>query len=236
MKRKKIILKKYKAVCLIFSVAILIGLLIACNSGGEATAIKEIHIGLHKNNHLQIQADVLTAGLCNAFIEYWPTGEGEKKKYVSLPSLNKDKHSLLLLNISPHTSYSYRVIIEKNGVKTESKIYNFESVDLPPWLQDQFKDTSVQTNRLPNEFRNGLMLMNKRETPGMLYLVNYEGKLRWYHTINGTGFKVSHFTKDKTILSILGTNDEPTSYGSEILEVNLTGDTILHLKKNQNDF
>jgi outer membrane protein assembly factor BamB len=53
--------------------------------------------------------------------------------------------------------------------------------------------------------------------------------------IDGTGFKVSHFTKDKTIISILGTNDEPTSYGSEILEVNLLGDTILHLKKGQGD-
>jgi len=49
------------------------------------------------------------------------------------------------------------------------------------------------------------------------------------------GVKVTHFTKDRTILSILGTNDDPTSYGREILEVNLRGDTLVHLKKGQGD-
>jgi arylsulfate sulfotransferase len=54
--------------------------------------------------------------------------------------------------------------------------------------------------------------------------------------IDRLGFKVLHFTKDNTLLSILGRNDEPTSYGSEILEINLLGDTLLHLKKGQGDF
>ena len=229
-------LKRYRYIYLTTWLGAIVCFLNACTNGNGAAIIREIHIGLHNNNHLQVQADVFTESACDAYVEYWPHDAGEQQKSSSLTSLNKEKHSLLLLNITPHTSYDYRIVLEKNGTKTESKIYNFESVDLPPWLQDQFKDTAVRANFLPAEFRNGLMLMNKRETPGMLYMVNYKGDLRWYHTINGTGFKVAHFTKDKTILSILGTNDEPTSYGSEILELNLTGDTILHLKKNQNDF
>ena len=47
---------------------------------------------------------------------------------------------------------------------------------------------------------------------------------------------MTHFTKDETIIAILGKNDEPTSYGSEILEINLEGDTLTHLKKGQGDF
>ncbi len=80
------------------------------------------------------------------------------------------------------------------------------------------------------------MLFNKRETPGLAYIADYKGRIRWYHMIGDTGLKVIHFTKDKTLLGILGTNDEPTSYGSEILEINLLGDTLLHLKKGQGDF
>jgi hypothetical protein len=54
--------------------------------------------------------------------------------------------------------------------------------------------------------------------------------------VDGTGVKVTHFTKDKTILSILGGNDQPTSYGNEMLEITLNGDTVCHLKKGQADF
>jgi len=53
--------------------------------------------------------------------------------------------------------------------------------------------------------------------------------------VDGTGFKVTHFTRNGTIVSILGRNDEPTSYGSEILEINLGGDTLAYLKKGMGD-
>ena len=103
------------------------------------------------------------------------------------------------------------------------------------WLQDQFKYSCTQPELLPATFKEGFMLMNKRETPGLLYIVDTKGRLRWYHMVDGTGVKVAHFTADRTILSILGKSDEPTSYGSEILEINLAGDTLLHLKKGQGD-
>ncbi len=41
--------------------------------------------------------------------------------------------------------------------------------------------------------------------------------------------------KIKPSFLFLATNDEPTSYGSSILEVNLIGDTILYLKKGMGD-
>ena len=104
------------------------------------------------------------------------------------------------------------------------------------WLQDQFKASKAFQELIPKEFKNGLMLVNKRDAPGITYLVDYKGRIRWYHMMDGEGVKVTHFTKDKTIISILGTNDEPTSYGSQILEINLLGDTVSYLKKGQGDF
>ena len=89
---------------------------------------------------------------------------------------------------------------------------------------------------LPKNFTNGFLVLNKRESPGFTYIVDTKGRLRWYNMAENIGVKVTHFTNDKTILSILGTNDDPTSYGREILEMNLYGDTILDLKKGEADF
>ena len=207
-----------------------------CFSPG-GNIIKEINIGLHNNNELKIQIDVTTTEQAEVYAEYWTDSSNQSIEKVSPAISTKSvSHSLVLCNIIPKTNYSFHIITVKNGVKHVSKIYTFQSHNLPMWLQDQFKYFCDSPQLLPNEFKNGLMLLNKRETPGIAYIVDYKGRLRWYHMFETTGLKVTHFTKDKTILSILGTNDEPTSYGNEILEINLLGDTLLHLKKGQEDF
>jgi len=217
-------------VLLVFTVV-----LFGCLANGGRN-IKEIHIGLHNNNALKIQVDVLTASAVDAYGEYWPENNGGNGKMQSNISKNSVSHSLVFCNLVPKTNYDYHIITIDNGVKTISKTYNFKSHDLPMWLQEQFKAINTFPQLIPADFKNGLMLVNKRYAPGIAVLADYKGQIRWYHTVDGMGFKVAHFTKDHTILSILGTNDEPTSYGSQILEVNLMGDTILNLKKGQGDF
>src|SRR6185503_6134706 len=168
------------------------------------------------------------------FAEYW-ADSNSTRKYVSSVSAGGLYHPLVLGNILPQTGYSFRVVTERDGVRKESKVYPFRSRALPMWLQDQFKYSCTRPELLPGVFKEGFMLMNKRETPGLLYIVDVRGRLRWYHMVDGTGVKVAHFTANRTIISILGKSDEPTSYGSEILEINLSGDTLLHLKKGQGD-
>jgi len=204
------------------------------NSGGNI--IKEINIGLYKNNELRIQVDVSTTDPADAYVEYWPTKDSVGGKQTSSVSKNALSHRLILCNIIPKTDYVYHIITVASGAKKVSKNYTFKSHDLPMWLQEQFKAINTFPKLIPAEFKDGLMLVSKRYAPGIAYLVDYQGRIRWYHMVDGVGFKVAHFTKDHTILSILGTNDEPTSYGSQILEVNLLGDTLLHLKKGQGDF
>lgn len=197
--------------------------------------VKEIRIGLHNNNRLQIQVNVETDAPASVYAEYWKQKGGER--FVSDTSVDKTDHKLVLCNISPETDYAYRLIIEKDGKKTISKTYTFKSEPLPMFLLEQFRADSVKSVKLPPRFNEGLMLINKRYSPGVAYLVNNKGVIRWYHMVDGSlGFKVVHFTKWHTIIGILGGNDEPTSYGHEILEVNLLGDTILDLKKGQGDF
>lgn len=214
-------------------------IILACTAvagcaGGNRNIIKEINVGLHNNNELKIQIDVITSEPVDAYAEYWTSADTLKK--VSQVSKNGEKHVFILCNISPQTNYSYHIVTARNGARSISKTYTFSSHELPLFLQDQFKAKSASAQGIPAEFKDGLMLINKRYAPGVAYLVDYKGQIRWYHMIDGLGFKVIHFTKDRTLLSILGRNDEPTSYGSEILEINLNGDTLLHLKKGQGDF
>lgn len=204
-----------------------------CGSG--AGVVTEIRVGLHDNNVLKIELNVTTSSPVTAYAEYWADSAGEGTLMRSPVAGQATEHRLVLCNILPSTDYSYR-IVTGSGAGSHGKVFHFRSQDLPFWLKEQFQAHLDSLHELPAVFRDGFMLMNKRETPGVAYMVDYLGRLRWYHMVDGTGIKVTHFTKDKTILSILGRNDEPTSYGSEILELNMQGDTVLHLRKGQGDF
>ncbi|WP_427872752.1 aryl-sulfate sulfotransferase [Flavobacterium sp. MMS24-S5] len=209
--------------------------LLALASCSNNQIISNINIGTHGNNELKIQIDVTTNDQAQVYAEYWSDKKGTQSKITSPISKSGLKHSLVLCNITPETNYSFQLITVQNGNKQTSKVYTFKSRKLPEWLQKQFKANCPKPELLPENFKKGFLLLAKRETPGTAYIVDYKGNLRWYHTLEGTGFKVTHFTKEQTILSILGTNDEPTSYGSEILEINLQGDTLTHIKKGQGD-
>jgi outer membrane protein assembly factor BamB len=204
-----------------------------CNNYSDI--IKDIHIGLHNDNQLRVQIDVTTIKDAEVYVEYWPDSAKDEKLATST-SKKGLQHSVVLTNILADTKYDFQVHTIRDDKKQDSKVYNFQSEKLAPWLQEQFKAVCPMPQLLPANFSSGFMVLNKREAPGLTYIVDAKGRLRWYNMVDGTGIKVTHFTKDKTIISILGKNDEPTSYGSEILEVNLNGDTVLHLKKGTADF
>ncbi|MDP5199997.1 aryl-sulfate sulfotransferase [Flavobacterium sp. DG2-3] len=209
--------------------------LLSLASCSKNQIISNINIGTHGNNELKIQIDVTTNDQAQVYAEYWSDKKGIQNKITSPISNSGLKHSLVLCNIIPETNYSFQIVTVQGSDKKTSKVYTFKSRKLPEWLQKQFKANCPKPELLPANFKKGFMLLAKRETPGTAYIVDYKGNLRWYHTLEGTGFKVAHFTKEQSILSILGTNDEPTSYGSEILEINLQGDTLTHIKKGQGD-
>ena len=209
--------------------------IVSC-SKNQGNQIKNIIIGIHGNNELKIQIDVTTNDDVQVFAEYWSDKNGQKNKITTPISKKGLTHSLVLINITPETNYSYQLVTVQGQEKKTSKVYTFKSRTLPEWLQKQFKANIPKPELLPQNFKKGFMLLAKRETPGVAYIVDYKGNLRWYHTVEGTGFKVTHFTKEQSIIAILGKNDEPTSYGSEILELNLQGDTLTHIKKGQGDF
>jgi len=204
-----------------------------CGDSGKIV-LGEIHVGLHNNNELKIQLDVTTDKPADIYAEYWKAKDS-RKKWLSAVAQHTSNGRLVICNISPETDYAYRIIAKNKNANTISKVYTFKTNALPMFLQEQFKADTLKSVKTPKEFADGLMLINKRYAPGVAYLVDRKGAIRWYHMFGELGFKVLHFTKDHTLLSIMGGNDEPTSYGHEILELNLLGDTVLRLKKGQND-
>lgn len=109
-------------------------------------------------------------------------------------------------------------------------------VPLPSRAQEGFLLDSAHMDHVPAVFRSGYILLSRRDEPGALYLLNAQGKVVWYHEVKGTGFKTAHFTDKRTFLCILGSKEYATSYGNQVLEVSLEGDTLLHLQKGQGDF
>ncbi|SEN40046.1 Arylsulfotransferase (ASST) [Mucilaginibacter gossypiicola] len=216
----------------VLAAGLLVSIICGCSGGN---LIKEIHIGLYNNNELKIKLDVMTSKPVDLYAEYWIEGK-LPVKYRSTTTGNGTSYKLVLCNILPDTTYSYHIVTVDGGDTVVSKPHTFKSHQLPLFLQEQFNAKVAAKATLPAQFNDGLMLINKRYAPGVAFLVDAKGQIRWYHMIDRLGFKVINFTKDKTLLSILGRNDEPTSYGSEILEINMLGDTLLHLTKGQGDF
>lgn len=203
--------------------------------GCNGTGIETISLSAPGRNTLKVRIDVKTTDPCAVRIEYWQKADS-LHKFTTLSSPAGTDHALVLTNLRPKSQYFYHIISSDGGKESTSKVYDFRTSGYPMWIQDFFQTIAPDSTVVPEAFKKGFILFSRRETPGIIFLLDHKGDIRWYHQVNGTGFKTTHFTRNKTILSILGTEEYPTSYGNEILEVSLTGDTLLHLKKGENDF
>src|SRR6185312_7595323 len=109
-----------KCITVISASAILAG----CSGGG--LNIEEIRVGVHNNNELKIQINVITTQPADVYAEYWKVGGSDSSKFLSTVSHNAEKHKLILCNVITQTDYAYHIITEKSGVKKVSKTYAFK--------------------------------------------------------------------------------------------------------------
>lgn len=204
-------------------------------TGCGGSGIETISLSAPGRNTLKVKIDVKTTHQNSLRISYWAKNDS-LHKYITPNSPVGTEHALVLTNLRPSSQYLYQIISTDGGVETRSKIYDFKTSGYPVWIQDFFRVIAPDSASAPQTFKEGFVLISRRETPGIIFLLDSKGDIRWYHQVNGTGFKTTHFTHNKTILSILGTQEYPTSYGNEILEISMAGDTLLHLKKGEADF
>jgi arylsulfate sulfotransferase len=103
-------------------------------------------------------------------------------------------------------------------------------------LSDSFTLVCSRPANLPLEFRKGYVMMYHREIPGRLYLFDAGGRTVWQHQLTNAGFRAVQFTRRQTFLCLIGTKEYEAGYGNAIIELSMKGDTLLYLKKGQNDF
>ena len=205
----------------------------ACNSGGND--ISEIHLAPQGQNALKVRVTVQCTDTVDATVEYWPKGKEQQRSTAPL-STHQLRHTIVLTNLQPVQAYEYRILTGHGKTLYPSKVYSFTTNDFPVWMKDMFSVICPDSSVLPAAFRKGYVMVSRREDPGVLFLLNAKGEIVWYHQVSGTGFKVARFTDQHTFLALLGGPGYETSYGDQLLEVSLTGDTLLNLKKGQGDF
>lgn len=197
--------------------------------------IKEIRLSSPGNNILKVKISFVCTDVVDAVVKYWDE-QNPGQQFSTLVSSHKESHSFVLTNLRPATKYKYTILTTINSSTTESKTYDFSTKQLPFWLKDAFVVLNPKPQNIPADFKKGYIMLYQRDDPGTIYIVNQKGEIVWYHRVDNTGFKVAHFTNLQTILSILGDSKYETSYGNQILELSLTGDTLLNLKKGIGDF
>jgi len=169
------------------------------------------------------------------FIRYWEKGN-PGKVYTTPVSPNREEHLLTLLYLKPAKTYEYEIIARKEDCESSaSGIMTFSTKEVPLAVQEMVMPAEMQET-LPARFSQGFSLIARRDLPGQMYIIDAKGNIVWYHTIKEAGFKVAHFTKQSTLLSIVAPLSYPTSYGDQILELSLAGDTLFHLKKGEKGF
>ncbi|MDH7460609.1 aryl-sulfate sulfotransferase [Chitinophagaceae bacterium 26-R-25] len=186
-------------------------------------------------NVLAQKIDVACKEKADLFIRYWEKGN-QTKVFTTPVSPGKKEHVFSLLYLRPGKTYEYEIVAQNGNCESSiSAVRSFTTKDMPLSLQEMVMPGEIQ-DTLPERFLKGFSLIARRDLPGQVYIVDARGNIVWYHTIRDAGFKVAHYTKQSTILSIVAPLSYPTSYGDEILEISLTGDTIFHLKKGEKGF
>ncbi|MBV8252056.1 MAG: aryl-sulfate sulfotransferase [Chitinophaga sp.] len=213
-------------------------LLLICIFAGCATSadIEDIHIdNSHTTNPLLVTVQLKLSVPAAARMEYWALAK-KNQVYTTALAASQKEHHFQLLTLGAEKQYGCRIILTKGKDSTISDTYSFTTKGLPEHLAEMCTASITDSTALPRSFKAGYLLLYKRDSPGNISLVEYTGNIRWITQFQHTGVKVAHFTDQHTILSILAPMSYPTSYGNEILELSLNGDTLLHLKKGEKDF
>jgi len=186
-------------------------------------------------NVLTQKINVTCKEKADLFIRYWEK-ENKTKVFSTPVSTGKKEHVFSLLYLKPAKAYEYEVAAKNDNYESSvSAVRSFRTKEMPMAIQEMVMPGEIQET-LPARFSKGFSLIARRDLPGQVYIIDARGNIVWYHTIKDAGFKVAHYTKESTILSIVAPLSYPTSYGDEMLEISLAGDTIFHLKKGEKGF
>jgi len=194
--------------------------------------LKVQHIELVKlpSNRLRFQVNVNANRECDAVLQYWVKGSTDT--LYSAVSKRKNTHQLFITMTVARTRYQFRVLVKNAAQRARSKVYPFQTQPIyqaTPYFTLEHADPTIL-----EELKNKYFLTQILTEPGSIVIINHKGEIVWYEPFR-KGVKVSHWTKDKTVLSIVGPEKIPSSGGDEIIEMGLDGQVLTHLQTGKGD-
>lgn len=194
--------------------------------------LKVKHIELVKlpSNRLRFEVNVTASQACDAVIQYWVAGS--RDTLYTAVSTSKQIHKLYITNTAAKTDYQFRVRVKNKRGNAISKQYPLETQPIyqaTPYFTLEYSDSAIS-----GELKDKYFITQILSEPGSIVIIDHTGEIVWYEPFL-KGVKVSHWTKDKTILAIVGPEKIPSSGGDEIIEMGLDGKVITHLKKGEGD-
>jgi len=222
--------KKKKNIIYLILLGIIIiisGLLFKSNLKEKLNPLKVKDIVLVKlpSNRLRFQIKIKTSKTCDAVIQYWIKGGGDT--LFTNVSKAASQHEIFITTLRGRTHYQFKVIVENSGQKAQSKIHSFDTQPIyqaTPYFTLEHFDSSLK-----GELKNKFFLTQILTEPGSVVIIDNNGEIVWYEPFQ-KGVKVSHWTKDRTVLSIVGPEKIPSSGGDEIIELGLDGKMLTHLQ------
>ncbi|SEM28005.1 Arylsulfotransferase (ASST) [bacterium A37T11] len=190
------------------------------------------HMELVKSpaNRLRFEIKVNTTRACRTQLKYWIKGSHDT--LYSTVSAEGKIHRLFMSNTRARKHYSFCVLATNGKRRVASKIYPVETQPIyqaTPYFTLAYSDPSIAGDLAHTYFLTQILT-----EPGSVVIIDHQGDIVWYEAFL-KGVKVSHWTKDRTVLCIVGPESIPSSGGDEIVELGLDGRVLLHLKKGEGD-
>ncbi|MDN5215185.1 aryl-sulfate sulfotransferase [Fulvivirgaceae bacterium BMA12] len=195
---------------------------VAC---GPATCPESIFVNMEAmekgRNNLRFEIGVETTAAGSVQIKYWKSKE-EGEVFISDISTDDTKHLITLSPLSPGEKYTFTTILKTADCQIESDPREFAVGTVPSNL------TPMSWVAFDSTAFSGYLLLQRRTPRGNVHLIDRHGEIVWYQTIEGM-VKVSHWTKENTILVLYGNDQHKNSAGADIVGYDLSGKKTLHL-------
>lgn len=192
--------------------------------------IKNIDLIHLPENRLRLKLKVTTNRKCKTFIKYWAKNSRDTL-YTGISEGTKE-HTLWVTNALANTNYTFKVVAFNSSQTAFSRNHPLETQ--PIYQATPYFSLEYMNKKFSKEMKGKFFLTQILTEPGSAVIIDHKGNIVWYEAFK-KGVKVSHWTPDRTVLCIVGSEKIPSSGGDEIVELDLSGKVLTHLQRGKGE-
>ena len=164
----------------------------------NSISIKSIQLSSPNNYAMEEEVNVALDKEASIYVEYWR--DSSQDKYRTVLSEEGLNHAIILLLLTPNTTYHYRVIVDK-WIDIPSEVFTFHTREQSPWLVHNWvKEENPHDART---LAGGMVMLCNARLPGYIAMVDGKGAIRWYWQTDDIGVRAATVTPRGTLLAML---------------------------------